>query len=34
MVISFFFYVQNVQKLVTFLSHFPFINIRNYADNQ
>ena len=34
MVISFLFYVRKVQKLVTFLSHFPFINIRNYDDNQ
>ena len=34
MVISFLFYVRKVQKLVTFLSHFTFINIRIYIDNQ
>ena len=34
MVISFLFYVRKVQKLVTFLSHFTFINIRIYDDNQ
>ncbi len=34
MVISFLFYVRKVQKLVTFLSHFTFINIRTYRDNQ
>ena len=34
MVISFLFYVRKVQKLVTFLSHFTFINIRNCDDNQ
>jgi len=30
----FLFYVRKVQKLVTFLSHFTFINIRIYDDNQ
>lgn len=34
MEIFFLFYVRKVQKLVTFLSHFTFINIRNYDDNQ
>ena len=34
MEISILFYVRKVQKLVTFLSHFTFINIRNYDDNQ
>ena len=34
MVIFFLFYVRKVQKLVTFLSHFTFINIRTYNDNQ
>lgn len=34
MVIFFLFYVGKVQKLVTFLSHFTFINIRTYDDNQ
>lgn len=34
MVISFLFYVRKIQKLVTFLSHFTFINIRTYVDNQ
>ena len=32
--IPFLFYVRKVQKLVTFLSHFTFINIRTYDDNQ
>ena len=34
MVILFLFYVRKVQKLVTFLSHFTFINILTYDDNQ
>ena len=34
MEVFFLFYVRKVQKLVTFLSHFTFINIRNYDDNQ
>ena len=34
MEISILFYVRKVQKLVTFLSHFTFINIRTYNDNQ
>ena len=32
--VFFLFYVQKVQKLVTFLSHFTFINIRTYYDYQ
>ena len=32
--VFFLFYVRKVQKLVTFLSHFTFINIRIYDDNQ
>ena len=34
MEILFLFYVRKVQKLVTFLSHFTFIKIRTYDDNQ
>lgn len=34
MEVFFLFYVRKVQKLVTFLSHFTFINIRIYDDNQ
>ena len=30
----FLFYIRKVQKLVTFLSHFTFINIRTCNDNQ